>query len=680
MKQTTIDSSLLPDVWLFWETTKGIYYLECKTGKKQQERPNLNNVAMYMNCRTDAILLRSGSTIRFAYTKHHDDIKMLEIAVVEMPSTRNQEIHNWRYAGKKYFINANKDVYDEYGNICTKETLFDAFKYHQAYGFKYYLSMVSRCAYRTAYGIKEFHKLIGNHYYTISTGKTIEAEYFWHIQDWYAKKAFVRKEKVGREQKLVDKLTSIPLKDCTNEFHKYPAKEVNRWERINHIMYYERINEEWSVLRMFRRYGKNESETFEEVERMYLSDKGANRITAKTETGWFPAKQTHTYNVYYQFVNQDEAMAKCPRIKYIAPLFEGESRDIRDYLVSVLRFPEIEQIMKFGYTDYGKNVAKSSTPKAFLKNTFGGYYNDKEKNILRKVGLTKAQFDFYMRSVPERRYYSSSNETALVKMREFFGNDLSHIDFDTFTKYFNAFRRIANVAYNFYSNVESLNLDYKAFIKNTVRLYEKYEHTITLLNDTMRISRMLDAGTVPEINWLFDTISDLNRVHNALDALQRAQQAERMAFYRMEQSERQKKLEEKRIKIDEGRKSFEYEDDNYIIRLPKDGTEITNEGLMQGICIGGYVESHSQGNTNLFFIREKSAPNVPFYAIEMNRNKSIVQIHGRHNRWLGNNPEVIPTVIRWLRKNGIQCSNEILTCKATGYGRTAEYVPMPVVD
>ena len=63
----------------------------------------------------------------------------------------------------------------------------------------------------------------------------------------------------------------------------------------------------------------------------------------------------------------------------------------------------------------------------------------------------------------------------------------------------------------------------------------------------------------------------------------------------------------------------------------------------------------------------------------MNNAKEIVQIHGRYNRWLGNNPEAIPTVIRWLRKNGIKCRDEILTCKSTGYGSINEYVPMPVV-
>jgi hypothetical protein len=144
-------------------------------------------------------------------------------------------------------------------------------------------------------------------------------------------------------------------------------------------------------------------------------------------------------------------------------------------------------------------------------------------------------------------------------------------------------------------------------------------------------------------------------------------------------AERQKKEEENRIKIDENRKKYEYEDDNYIIRLPNSGTEIVTEGSKQRICIGGYVSSHSLGQTNLFFIRRKSEPDIPFYAIEM-KNGVVIQIHGYCNKWLGCDPEVIPTVVRWLRKNNIKCDEKILTCKATGYGAINQYVPMPVVD
>jgi hypothetical protein len=229
------------------------------------------------------------------------------------------------------------------------------------------------------------------------------------------------------------------------------------------------------------------------------------------------------------------------------------------------------------------------------------------------------------------------------------------------------------------SSAENLGLDYQRFVKNVVRLGEKHSNIYAVIRDTIRQYNRLNNGTRPEIDWYFDDYSDAVRAHDSTMELFRVQEEERRALWNMADAERRKKEEEKRIKMDEKRKKYEYEDDDYIIRLPKDGTEIVSEGSKQRICIGGYVSSHALGNTNLFFIRKKSAPDVPFYAIEM-KNDIVNQIHGYCNKWLGCNPEVIPTVVRWLRKNGIKCSEKILTCTATGYGATNNYVPMPVVD
>ena len=162
--------------------------------------------------------------------------------------------------------------------------------------------------------------------------------------------------------------------------------------------------------------------------------------------------------------------------------------------------------------------------------------------------------------------------------------------------------------------------------------------------------------------------------------LYNAQEADRRALRNMQEAERRKEEDKRRAKIDAKRKEYEFEDGDYIIRLPKDVKEIIEEGSRQHICIGGYTTRHSNGDTNLFFLRKKSNPDTPFYAIEMDTHKTIVQIHGANNRWLGNNPEAIPTVIRWLRKHNIKCADTILTCNSVGYCRSSTHVEMPTVD
>lgn len=672
MKYNKIDTNLLPKAWLYWSNNKGSFYVDCHNNEMHRIKPNI----IFSWRDKDNILVKSGSSPHFAYAKYHEDIERLELAAVTFDTRRTAESHEWKYAGDRYFIDKEKRVFDVNGNEF--DGRFFLYKDHSTYYFKHFLDMYIRFSAHNNI-VKEFHKLIGGETFTNSTGKVYKAEYIWYIREWY-----IRKQKVnnkGKAHKLTDQLTAIPLSDFSNFGKKYPAildTSCTYRSYIKGIVYFERVNDEWSVLRVFERTTFDDT-TVRETERMYLHDDGTNRIATPSENGWIPAKQFCSYEKY-QFVNRNEAMEKCNRLKYIIPLFENEV-NMKKYLITTLRFPEIEQLIKLGYYDFARKIAGSNTPKADMKQAFGGYYNEKEKNLLRKVGLTKHQLDKHMSKVGSERYYYRRVATTLERMREWFGDDFAHLDNTTFDNFYDAFSVIYNNwGYSFDGYINRIGVDKKKFVKNMVRLGKKHENVYTMITDTVRMYCNLTYGTAPQIDWYFDSYSDAVRIHDAIMEIKRMQDEERQARYNKEAAERKKKEEEKRKKVDEMRKELEYEDDKYIIRLPKDGNEIVAEGARQHICIGGYVSNHSNGYTNLFFIRKKSEPTIPFYAIEMNNSKEVVQIHGFGNKWLGNNPEAIPTVIRWLRKNGIRCKNAILTCTATGYGATANYVPMPVVD
>ena len=684
MKNTTIDTNLLPEIWLTWETTKGTFYLDCATGKKQTEPEPWMAKRPYE--RIGKIVINSGSKPRFAYAKYHADIERLELAEVTLDTTRKEQVHEWRYAGNKYFLGKDKSVVDENGTVCT--TGFYLSQYHVGRNFGCFLGFYYRLMH-DGNPVKEFKKFIGSDTYSVGSGRTVNVQWTWHIQEWYKTSQKVRKP--GREQKLVDKLVAIPVSDVSGLSEKYPVKETvvrsyysNYTTYITGIMYFERLDDGWSVLRMFNRH--NDGTCLKEVERMYLHDDGANRIATPSDDGWVTPRSTDTRWKSYVFVNREEAIQKCNRIKYILPLFEeSDYNNARRCIVTALRFPEVEQLSKMGYTDFAMRIARSDTPRAEMKNTFY-YYNDKEVSLLKKVGLNKHQFDKYMETIGRDnsgyRYSRGYGYRAMNAMRTFFEDDVIHLDNATFDKYFNAFMVLCRQSWGDpFKNIERLpNVDKKKFIKNAVRIGEKHSEVYGAINDTINQYCCLELGTQPEVDWYFDSYSDVVRLHDAIGELKRAQDAERRALYDAREAERLKKEEEKRKKLDEERKKYEYEDDNYIIRLPENGNEIVREGNLQRICIGGYVSRHSTGGTNLFFIRKKSDPTMPFYAIEMNNGKDIIQIHGYCNKWLGNDPEVIPTVVRWLRKNKIKCDQKILTCSSTGYCATPNYVAMPVVD
>lgn len=646
--------------------------MDCEIGKKQTEKPD--GAKRYDKTYP---LIIAGSKPRFAYAKYHEDIERLELAEVTIDTTRKEEVKQWSYSGNKYFLGKDKSIVDENGNPVTERYVLS--RYHSSGDFKGFLSMFYRISHSDT-AADEFKKLLGSTTYTVGSGRVVEVKYAWHIQEWYKTTQKVRG--AGKQQQLTDKLVEMRVEDTDGLSERYPVirkVDGHYQQHITGLIYFERLEDGWSVLRVFNRGYIGDG--FYEKERMYLHDDGTNRIVAPGKNGWIPARQSCGWS-RYAFANKEEAMQKCNRLKYILPLVEDtDSARLKDSLMTILRFPELEQMISLGYKRIAKDIARSNTPKADLTHMFGDYYKEKENTILRKAGLTKPQFDKYMDFINRESYGLGRCGRALSEMRKMFGNELTHLDIETFGKYCNAFMKMqVGWGRQIYPHLNSMNLDRNKFIKNAVRLGEKNDTVYRVLNDTLNGYRGLNTGTHPEINWYFDSYSDLVRAHDAIDELKRAQDAERRAMWDLEAAERMKKEEEKRKKLDEERKKWEYEDDDYLIRLPNNSNEIVREGDMQRICIGGYTTRHALGQTNLFFLRKKSDPTTPFYAIEMNNNMVVSQIHGYCNKWLGNNPEAIPTVVRWMRKSGIKCDQKILTCTATGYGSNNSYIPMPVVD
>lgn len=674
MKQTTLDKELLPRIWLYWQTTKDNFFLDCQTGEKTNHAPQGIKFGGdrgpdgVWRCNGN-IRLNANSKPVYAYVKYHDDIEMLEIAAVTLDTTRKAEPKEWRYAGNKYFIDKHKVVYDENGKVPSNYSLYTG---HSSYDFKHILSFLYNLNYHPN-AVEEIKRFIGGPTFTISSGRVVNIEYLYHLQVWYKTSQKVRGK--GKQTKLAEKLTAMPHGDISNLLERYPdfkMPEPRYCGIIVGIIYYERLEDGWSVLRMLTK--KYSADSLVENERMYLHDDGTNRIVTKSGSNWVPAKQMQHWSSCYKFINRDEAMEKCKRLKYLLPLFDADDMKIRQYIMTALRFPEVEQLMKLGCVNEAKSIAGSSTPRADLKDMFGGYYDEKEKSLLKKAGLTKHQFDRLMNKHKRER------SNVIRRMRDFFGDEFIHLDNATFDEYFDAFRSVSPSLYSgYYNHVERLNLDLKRVMKNIIRLAKRNDNVYHLYPDTMSMYIRLNEGTQPAVDWYFDSLSDLNRMHDAIMELYNQQQAEQWARWNMAEAERLKKEEEKRIKLDEKRKEWEYEDDEFIIRLPRDGAEIIAEGSKQHICIGGYVSIHSVGETNLFFVRKKSEPEVPFYAIEV-RNNVVIQIHGFANCWLGNNPEAIPSVVRFLRKNKFKCDEKILTCTATGYGQINNYIRMPVVE
>ena len=691
MKNYALDTKLLPKVWITWNSSNGRIWMNDKGERKNHPEDWMDYVNENSLCKrwsdndklpfgsswatrnNDKLWVAAGSQLHYAYAKYHKDIDRLELAAVKYDTTRSDGKHGWSFAGDRLFIGRDKSVINQNG--LKTNGPFQIKRRGYEVSTIYALRAILRLTLNTHF-VDEFKKMLGCNYFLIGNGTPVSVSEAWHFMKWYTSVQKTRSS--GKSQKIVDELVKLPLGNIDNLAYIYTPKFMreNRYrgdEYANNIIYCERVNDEWSVLRGLIRNDNNE---FDEAWRVYLNDDGTNRIMSKSNDEWVSSAQPRDwdFNHQYYFANPQEAIEKCSRIKYIMPVFE-DTDSLRS-LITILRFPIIEQLYKLGYQGMALRIAQSSTPKAEIKNIFGDYYNEKEKSVLRQLGMTKHQLDEYYKVYENNRNYYVT--PVIKKMRETLGEDLSCIDDSTYLKYLLTFNTLCRNMWRM-NRIDNLDVDKCRFWKNIIRLYEKNPNICELLGDTVSTYYRLNEPK-PDVDWMFDDYSDVVRLHDALTELANEQDRARRAYWNMQEAERHKLDDARRQKVDEERKHYEYEDENFIIRLPKDVNEIVTEGISQNICIGGYTTRHSKGETNLFFLRRKSDENAPFYAIEMNNDKRIVQIHGFGNRWLGNNPEAIPTVVRWLRKNDIKCDNTILTCTAIGYGRVDNYIPMPVVD
>lgn len=68
-----------------------------------------------------------------------------------------------------------------------------------------------------------------------------------------------------------------------------------------------------------------------------------------------------------------------------------------------------------------------------------------------------------------------------------------------------------------------------------------------------------------------------------------------------------------------------------VIRPAESQSELRNEGTCLNHCVGGYGERIVRGQTSILFIRRADKPEQPYYTLELNKDKKMVQCRGKSN-------------------------------------------------
>ena len=77
-------------------------------------------------------------------------------------------------------------------------------------------------------------------------------------------------------------------------------------------------------------------------------------------------------------------------------------------------------------------------------------------------------------------------------------------------------------------------------------------------------------------------------------------------------------------------RGYKFEDEEYFVRTPLTVLELFDESCQQDNCLSGYVDSVASGNTNIVFIRKKTAPEKSYITMEIN-GRRIIQAKAKYN-------------------------------------------------
>ena len=327
-------------------------------------------------------------------------------------------------------------------------------------------------------------------------------------------------------------------------------------------------------------------------------------------------------------------------LSYYSSVVKSIPTELRSLIIfEFIREPKVEQLYKMGLEKYFQNLLNDG-----LYDLISNFEKDfiitntqKEKNIYKYIGLNKYQFNILLKDL------NVSEEKALykIKIAKTIFTKFSDVD----NKTTDAFFEICDKIYTPVKKgvIYKYGYDYK-FENEILRTLERYEDDIIYFRDNSDenirknfITSIFKALTLSsrsrqyffdfirmahniddvKTSILFDDANDLKNKHDNL-SVYISLIKDRYTFKQFINS--LKKV-----------KDLEFNDDNYCVVIPKGPNDLIEEGNALHHCVGGYVRSVAEGQTNIVFIRKKDEIDTPFFTVEVSNKGNIEQVHGFGN-------------------------------------------------
>lgn len=547
--------------------------------------------------------------------------------------------------------------------------------------------------------------------------------YTWEFVEWYKKFGHAcagqggkSKETLSAEE-IMSKLENLDIHALCES---YPMYEYYRNESygsyrstgIKHsVLAVFNVVDGWGIFRIIKRspestYYRAYADTknlqshvadvtaADEHTRLLVSPKG--KIATFISMGGTWMRTSRTSDNFFTWGEKDvtiigsENLEKVEHLKYLkGVLKEDDGAESIKTIMNCLRYPVVEQLAKMKLDYLVDEICRGGQIPSAFYDCFG--VKPKKGSITKIVGMTSAQLSKFNQLLWETRGTSYSvwelSRWFVRSVKAVTGvkvlSDLSKEDTE---KWFPRVGAMVNELGSYWKNdlvVEEDNIpryrrwhrrsmdseEYLAMSEEDIRKIRRVakvcgtnEQTYKLYSDMINTYASLSNDNKPNINlYDIDDSEHLRIIHDNLVALLNHQHQEEYAERNRQQCEDYKK------RYDKLKKKFFAEDDEFVITPPLNAADLVSEGSNLHHCVGGYVGSIASGGTNILFLRKKEAPNTSFYTIEVSNNDECRQIHGVNNCWLGNNPEAIPFVAKWLKERKISYTKDILLETAVGY-------------
>ena len=696
---TVPDSALTPDVIIKWdksksthnewggktiETTPVFYYPKTGIVNFLKEAPNTYicsylfnkaedaKTAYYINEKTSVTTTKP--KIFSYYGKYHKKIDALEIATVVMKGNRGkaEEKRTWEYTdinNERYFLFRNGEAIKGFSYLQKDGKYYDK-------TLRHWLQTDIPQNIHNKYFDKQALIFFGFKYTDEYSGR----EGFWwpcRVGRWY-EKAVKRPTKENSIKKYL--IESEGLSDFSDEYLSNLFKEfkpnaicVPYKDGVVVRCYVADTHYNFNYYTTDTHCDRNAAvlKTYKERYRFFFNEK-EEFILQKISNKWTACAVNNCYiGVIPENIVNFEELRKIQRInRCVDVLLNNNFLRRENFLVNlvyILKYPIVEKLGKSGYQYLMSKMIWS--PAVSLRENFGTTPK-KTGTLYENLGVNKIQLkileqfrDTYQNTLPNIKF-----------IKQIGGDDVIHWDEKKSQKIFK-FAYMAGGWRGLILRENYLGLpDYfkwnrkteefiptdqdRKNIQNLINIQDKNPDidVVRLFRDTVYTMCDRVGEILPNMNpFEARTLRDLQWMHDQYINIANAKR-----FNNLTKDGRWDKFNKKRIEL------YERIGNEFEIIVPREPKDIVNEGASLNHCVGGYLESVASGYKTILFLRKVSDPDKSFYTIEVDGSR-IVQIHGNHNKWLGNNPEAIQFVIDWLKDVHVYCAHKILFNLGQGY-------------